>query len=489
MVLGASCGIWGAELALYAIDVSQAFMNSPLRDKERIVLKMPLSISTTSGEPIFLEAHKALNGLRVASLTWCVFLKEIVSKIGLACSTTEPCLYGGVIDGSPTLLLCYVDDLLIASSTDKAFHRVFKELSKHVKVRETGRIALGKDGGGSLKFLGRVISRRASSPSLVMQVDPSYMDAACEEFGIKVPKGVVGPPDIKPSLEATSEESPISPEAHSRYRRVLGRLAWLAQTRMDLLHYTSLLASGQAEPKPGHEKALRQVLRFVVTDNHVGQHEELRKKRSAEGAAASVAEEERAKKKKADDEAAIQRKAAEAEAQRKADEEEAQRIAKEEEGRKTAGELQKVESAYELQKEANKAERKAQKAAEKAEREPEESAQKAKKVRKAEKAKAKAELAKDKLKAERRAVSNLRWHGNRVGMPRIDFLHDKPEGWKDMWNERLAAWKAKEKAKREQQGESGDKEKKSEPERPGDRLKEQRKIPVSQDPWSRPTVF
>ena len=66
---------------------------------------------------------------------------------------------------------------------------MFKELSKHVKVRETGRIALGKDGGGSLKFLGRVISRRAGSPSLVMQVDPSYMDAACEEFGIKGSKG------------------------------------------------------------------------------------------------------------------------------------------------------------------------------------------------------------------------------------------------------------------------------------------------------------
>ena len=220
---------------------------------------------------------------------------------------------------------------------------------------------------------------------------------------------------------------------------------------------------------------------------------ELRKKRSAEGAAASVAEEERAKKKKADNEAALQRKAEEAEAQRKADEEEAQRIAKEEEGRKTAEELQKaVDTAYELQKEANKAnkaERKAQKAVEKAEREPEESAQKAKKVKKAEKAKAKAEQAKEKLMAERRAVSNLRWHGNRVGMARIDFLHDKPEGWKEMWNERLAAWKAKEKAKKEQQSESGDKEKKSEPERPGNRLKEQRKIPVSQDPWSRPTVF
>ena len=98
------------------------------------------------------------------------------------------------------------------------------------------------------------------------------MDGACEEFGIKVPKGVASPPDIKPSLEATVEESPISPEAHSRYGRVLGRLAWLAQTRMDLLHHTSLLASGQSEPRPGHEKALRQVLRFVAADCRVGQH-------------------------------------------------------------------------------------------------------------------------------------------------------------------------------------------------------------------------
>ena len=111
-------------------------MNSPLRDHERIILRFPLSLSTMSGEPRFIEAHKALNGLRVASLTWSVFLKDIVSKVNLSCSITEPCLYGGVIDGSPTLLLCYIDDLLIASSSDKAFHCVFKELSKHVKVRD-----------------------------------------------------------------------------------------------------------------------------------------------------------------------------------------------------------------------------------------------------------------------------------------------------------------------------------------------------------------
>ena len=149
-----------------------------------------------------------------------------------------------------------------------------------------------------------------------------------------------------------------------------------------------------------------------------------------------------------------------------------------------------MDTAYQLEREANKADRKAQKAAERAKRVPEESDQKAKKVRKAEKAKAKAELARANLKAERGAISSLRWHGNRVGMPRIDFLHDKPEGWKEMWNEKLAAWKARQKkAKEEQPDESGDKEKKSEPERPGHRLKAQRKIPRAEDPWCRPTVF
>ena len=219
------------------------------------IFRLPLSLSTLSGEPILIEAQKALNGLRVARLTWSVFLKDFVPKMTLCCSTTEPCLYMvECIGGSPTLLSYYADDFLVG-------------ISSGFQVRESGKIALGKDGGGSLKFLCRAISRQAGSPTLVMQVDWSYMDAACEEFGIKVPKGVVGPPDMKPNLEATGEESTQSTEGCLE-----GYIAWLAQTRLDLLHYTLLLASGQSEPKRGHEKALRQVLRIVITDSKVGQY-------------------------------------------------------------------------------------------------------------------------------------------------------------------------------------------------------------------------
>ena len=43
------------------------------------------------------------------------------------------------------------------------------------------------------------------------------------------------------------------------------------QTRLDLLVLVGLPSTGQASPKPGHEKALRMVLRYLITDMKVGQ--------------------------------------------------------------------------------------------------------------------------------------------------------------------------------------------------------------------------
>ena len=53
---------------------------------------MPLSVSTPAGEPVYLEAHKALNGLRVGSLAWVHFFSKVVKQAGLKSSLTEPCL-------------------------------------------------------------------------------------------------------------------------------------------------------------------------------------------------------------------------------------------------------------------------------------------------------------------------------------------------------------------------------------------------------------
>ena len=60
MVLGVACGAWSVgnqAMFLVGLDVSRAFMNSPLERPE--ILRMPLSMSTMKGEPIFYGLRKA----------------------------------------------------------------------------------------------------------------------------------------------------------------------------------------------------------------------------------------------------------------------------------------------------------------------------------------------------------------------------------------------------------------------------------------------
>ena len=208
---------------------------------------------------MYMEAYNGLNGLRIASLAWTEFFEKIVKKANVTSQPFEPCLYIGRSELGFCCIVCYVDDLLMGSSSKALFQKVFDEIMKCVKVRQTGFIGVKE--GGSLKFLGRLLYRTLKSVKLYMQVDPTYRDGAFQELDLEKTKGT----DIIPDLKNHSAE------AHSRYRRVLGRLAWLAQTRQDLLLHCSLLASGQASPKQGHEKALRALLRYLKSDMNVAQ--------------------------------------------------------------------------------------------------------------------------------------------------------------------------------------------------------------------------
>ena len=55
----------------------------------------------------------------------------------------------------------------------------------------------------------------------------------------------------------------ISPAAHERYRRTLGRLAWAALSRPDLQFVCGFLARHQAAPDEAAETCMRDVLRWV----------------------------------------------------------------------------------------------------------------------------------------------------------------------------------------------------------------------------------
>ena len=68
---------------LRSLDVSHAFMHSPLPKSEVIVLRMPQSVSLKDGSAAFLHLERALNGLRDAALHWMNLLSGTIRRSGL----------------------------------------------------------------------------------------------------------------------------------------------------------------------------------------------------------------------------------------------------------------------------------------------------------------------------------------------------------------------------------------------------------------------
>ena len=58
------------------------------------------------------------------------------------------------------VLIAYVDDILVCSSSREAEEAVVQAIAKVVPTKTTGQVLPGKQGGGSLRFIGRIIERQ-----------------------------------------------------------------------------------------------------------------------------------------------------------------------------------------------------------------------------------------------------------------------------------------------------------------------------------------
>ena len=255
---------------LGSADVAHAFMATPL-SKRDVIIRLPLSISSLAGEALYMHLDKALNGLRSASLEWVSYLSTFVAKVGndegvKSCSL-EPCLFTGMMKSGPCALLCYVDDLLVMAKSESDVEEIFNLIGEHVQLKRTGLIRPSHDGGGQLKFLGRIVSRKRGERAVNVSIPSDYLDATFLEFGLKggcVSKASA-PPDV--ALHVEKENGvPLTPEAYSRFRSALGRVAWMTQTRQDLRAYVSILACQQSCPTNHTEQGLRSLLRFLQND-------------------------------------------------------------------------------------------------------------------------------------------------------------------------------------------------------------------------------
>ena len=160
-----------------------------------------------------------------------------------------------------------MDDLLIVCDSGTLEELILNSIRKRVSLKVTGQILPDREGGGTINFIGRTVGRWPRQSSVEVFVKASYLDSCFDAYQVRV--GSTTMPNIANTLEQSSSSPPLSAEAYSKFRRVLGKLLWYCQTRQDLKLPIGLISNQQASPSQATEAALRSLLRFLREDKHV----------------------------------------------------------------------------------------------------------------------------------------------------------------------------------------------------------------------------
>ena len=246
---------------LGTLDISTAFMFASLDEGDTVLVRLPTNVLHQK-QRVVTSLKKAMNGLRKAPLLWFKEVKDCLYEGGFSDTFESTVFRRSESNGDITLVVLYVDDVLIVASCEGVVLGIFELFERRYRVKRTG--LLRHDEIGTIKFLGRVVYREHRGGKLRLGLCTNYAESLFAEWPEKL-KMSDGLPSLEKLYRETElkEQAELTEDAKSRFRRTLGQLAWMSITRSDLAFPVSFLSRFQSSPNPPAESCLRAVLRWM----------------------------------------------------------------------------------------------------------------------------------------------------------------------------------------------------------------------------------
>lgn len=239
--------------SLHQLDISNAFLNGDL--EEEIYMTLPPGYTPKEGEHLPPNAvcrlQKSLYGLKQASRQWFLKFRAVLLQLGFQQSNSDHTLFirNDRSSGIYTVVLVYVDDIVIASNNDNDVDQLKEDLSKAFKLRDLGPLKY---------FLGLEIARSSKGISVCQR---KYTLGLLEDSGFLACKPSQIPMDLNAKLCSDSAE-PLFDDPAS-YRRLVGRLMYLTITRPDITFAVNKLCQYTSAPKNSHLQVALKVLHYL----------------------------------------------------------------------------------------------------------------------------------------------------------------------------------------------------------------------------------
>ena len=140
------------KLKLHQIDFTTAYINADL--EEDIYMYPPPGMDVPDGK--VLKLMKSIYGLKQAGLNWYKCCTNFMLDMGFTRLISDPCIFKKQINGRIMLIAMYVDDIIIASTSDTDIQQFKDHLSKKFEITDLGLLYYYLWAFPSIKILTRI---------------------------------------------------------------------------------------------------------------------------------------------------------------------------------------------------------------------------------------------------------------------------------------------------------------------------------------------
>uniref|UniRef100_A0A2N9HHM2 Integrase catalytic domain-containing protein n=1 Tax=Fagus sylvatica TaxID=28930 RepID=A0A2N9HHM2_FAGSY len=232
---------------LFQMDVKNVFLNGELT--EEVYMQLPPGFSQPPGfSPKVCRLRRALYGLKQAPRAWFAKFSSTISQHGFSASSYDSALFFRRSDHGITLLLLYVDDMIITGDDVQGIQDLKRFLGQHFEMKDLGPLSY---------FLGLEVS---SSSDGYYLTQAKYTSDLISRAGITDSKIVDTPIEYNNRLN-THDGEPL-PDA-TLYRQLVGSLVYLTVTRPDISYAVHIVSQFMAAPRSLHYAAVLRILRYL----------------------------------------------------------------------------------------------------------------------------------------------------------------------------------------------------------------------------------
>ncbi|KAJ9562492.1 hypothetical protein OSB04_007652 [Centaurea solstitialis] len=124
------------DLELHQMDVKTAFLNGDLY--EDVYMSQPEGFKEEGKEHLVCKLKKSIYGLKQASRQWYLKFDEVMKRFNFTKNSVDQCIYFKNSGSKFTILVLYVDDILIASNNKDMLFGTKRFLSNNFDMKDLG---------------------------------------------------------------------------------------------------------------------------------------------------------------------------------------------------------------------------------------------------------------------------------------------------------------------------------------------------------------